>query len=155
MNNYYNFMLDDIKNLLHNYSQEEVIRTIIQEYTKNSIENCQFLLNLIPNIANHSIHILNRENLGKSQAISMIMFQNIVDYKGNESTYFASMVPVCLTHFPEGNAKRCSEAERKYFELFCKLLKNKKAFSWDKDKKWADDYGYTDYLKLVESQLGN
>lgn len=142
-----------IKSLLSTCNPEEVVRTVITEYTKNSVENCQFLLKIIPEIADHSIHLLNREVLRKSEAISMVIFENAIDYKGNEEIYFASMIPVCLTHFPEGNAERCSEAERRYFNLFCKLFKNKKAFSWKRDKDWADSYGYTDYLQLVEKQM--
>ena len=117
-----------IKSLLSTYNPEEVVRTVITEYTKNSVENCQFLLKLIPEIADHSIHLLNREVLRKSEAISMIMFENAVDYKGNERAYFASMIPVCMTHFPEGNTERCSEAERRYFNLFASFLKIKKHF---------------------------
>lgn len=142
-----------IKGLLSTYNPEEVVRTVITEYMKNSVENCQFLLKLIPEIADHSIHLLNREVARKSHAISMIMFENAIDWKGNEDVYFASMLPVCITHFPEGNAKKCSEAERRYFNLFCKLFKNRKAFSWERDKDWADSYGYTDYLRLVEKQI--
>lgn len=142
-----------IKGLLSTYNPEEVVRTVITEYMKNSVENCQFLLKLIPEIADHSIHFLNREVLRKSEAISMVIFENAIDYKGNEDAYFASMIPVCMTHFPEGNAKRHSEAEKKYFKLFCELFKNKKAFSWKEDKYWADSMRYTEYLQLVEKQM--
>lgn len=142
-----------IKGLLSTCNPKEVVRTVIIEYTKNSVENCQFLLKLIPEIANHSIQILEKEKMEKSQAIFMMMFEQSVGIEENEDTYFASMIPVCMTHFPEGNAKKHSKAEENYFSLFCTLFKNRKAFSWERDKVWADSYGYTDYLRLVEKQM--
>lgn len=142
-----------IKGLLSTCNPKEVVRTVITEYTKNSVENCQFLLKLIPEIANHSIQILEQERMEKSKAIFWMMFEQSVGIKENEDTYFASMIPVCITHFPEGNAKKRSEAEKNYFSLFCTLFKNRKAFSWERDKDWADSYGYTDYLRLVEKQM--
>lgn len=143
----------EIKNLLSCENSREVICNIIEEYSKESVSNCQFLLNLVPDIANRSIHILEKERMKKSQAIFMLMFERIAEIKGNEDAYFASMVPVCMTHFPEGNAIKRSEAERRYFELFCELFKNKKAFSWNRDKEWANSMGYTNYLLLVERQM--
>lgn len=142
-----------IKGLLSTCNPKEVVRTVITEYAKNSVEDCQFLLKLIPEIANHSIQILEKEKMEKSQAIFMMMFEQSVGIKENEDTYFASMIPVCMTHFPEGNAKKHSKAEKNYFSLFCTLFKNRKAFSWERDKVWADSYGYTDYLRLVEKQM--
>ena len=144
---------NNIKLLLASSNSKEVIQKIIEEYTKESISNCQFLLGLIPDIANRSIHILEKESRTKSEAIFMMMFERIAEIQGNEDIYFASMVPVCMAHFPEGNARRRSEAEREYFKLFCELFKNKKAFSWDRDKDWADSYNYTNYLRLVEKQM--
>lgn len=85
-----------IKDLLSTYNPEEVVRTVITEYMKNSVENCQFLLKLIPEIADHSIQILEQERMEKSQAIFWMMFQRFAQEKGNEAAYFASMVPVCL-----------------------------------------------------------
>ena len=144
---------NEIKNLISYDNSREVIRNIIEEYAEESTNNCQFLLNLIPDIANCSIYALEKEKMKKSQAIFMMMFERIAEIKGNEDTYFASMIPVCMTYFPEGNAKGCNEAEKDYFNLFCKLFKNKKAFSWDRDKDWANTYKYTDYLRLVEKQI--
>ena len=143
----------EINNLISCENSREIIRNIIETYSKESANNCQFLLNLIPDIANRSIHILEKERMEKSQAIFMMMFERTAEIKGNEEAYFASMIPVCKTHFPEGNAKRCSQAEKDYFNLFCKLFKNKKAFSWKRDKEWANAYGYSDYLRLVEKQM--
>lgn len=142
-----------ISDLLSSKNSKDVVKAIIDEYSTDSVDNCRFLLKLIPDIAHHAIHIIEKERMEKSQAIFMMMYERIADIKGNESTYFASMVPVCITHFPEGHARGRSEAERNYFKLFCDLLKNKKAFSWKKDRDWADVYKYTDYLRLVESQM--
>ena len=142
-----------IEELLSSENSKDIVRYMVEEYSKYSADSCKFLLNLIPNIAKLAIHIIEKERMAKSQAIFMMMYERIADIKGNESTYFASMVPVCITHFPEGNARGRSEAEKNYFKLFCELLKNKKAFSWKKDRDWGDTYKYTDYLRLVESQM--
>ena len=142
-----------IKGLLSTCNPEEVVKTVISEYTKNSVENCQFLLKLIPEIADHSIQILEQERMEKSQAIFWMMFQRFAQEKGNEAAYFASMVPVCKTYFSNGKNEGRSLVEIDYFNHFCELFKNKKAFSWEKDKDWADSMGYTDYLRLVEKQM--
>lgn len=142
-----------IQELLKSGEPAEVATLFVEEFTKDSVENCRTLLKLIPTISDKAIQLMSKEVSIRSQAISMLLLESSMDLKRNESTYFASMVPVCMTHFPEGNAKGRSKAERDYFSLFCKLLRDKKAFSWSQDKDWADTYGYTEYLKLVESQL--
>lgn len=142
-----------IKDLLSTYNPEEVVRTVITEYMKNSVENCQFLLKLIPEIADHSIQILEQERMEKSQAIFWMMFQRFAQEKGNEAACFASMVPVCKTYFSNGKNEGRSLVEIDYFNHFCELFKNKKVFSWEKDKDWADSMGYTDYLRLVEKRM--
>lgn len=142
-----------IENLLSTYNPEKVMRTIITEYAKNSVENCQFLLKIIPDIAERLTHILEQERMEKSQAIFWMMFQRFAQEKGNEAAYFASMVPVCKTYFSNGKVEGRSLVEIDYFNHFCELFKNKKAFSWEKDKDWADSMGYTDYLRLVEKQM--
>lgn len=142
-----------IQELLKSGKHEEVATVFVEEFTKDSVENCRTLLNLILTISDKAIRLMSKEVSIKSQAIFMLLLESSMDVKRNEFTYFASMVPVCMAHFPEGNAKGYSEAEQNYFSLFCKLLRDKKAFSWSEDRDWADIYGYTEYLKLVESQL--
>ena len=146
-------MIKDINNLLSKYNKDEIITAIIKEYTKDSVQNCQALLDFIPKIAKHSMSILEKENLKKDTALFSFMIQKDIKVEGNERAYFAIMTPICLVYFPKGNAKENSTAEKEYFDLFCKLFKNEKVFSWEKDKDWADRLGYSEYLRLVESQL--
>lgn len=154
MNNLSYFeMIKDINNLLSKYNKDEIITAIIEEYTKDSVQNCQSLLDFIPKIAKHSMSILEKEISKKNTALYMLMIQNDIKIEGNEKAYFATMIPVCLTYFPKGKAEGGGKTEKDYFDLFCKLFKNEKAFSWERDKDWADRFGYSEYLRLVESQL--
>lgn len=68
--------------------------------------------------------------------------------------FFATMLPVCKVMFPNGNADGRSEAEKRYFQQFLDAFSDKKQFSWKRDRTWADLHNYTDYLQLVERQMG-
>ena len=70
-----------------------------------------------------------------------------------EGYFFASMLPVVMVLFPNGNCTGGTPAEKEYFELFLEQFRNPKIFTWKKDGKWAKDFGYDKYLRLVEEEL--
>ena len=62
-----------IEELLSSENSKDIVRYMVEEYSKYSADSCKFLLNLIPNIAKLAIHIIEKERMAKSQAIFMMM----------------------------------------------------------------------------------
>ena len=80
----------------------------------------------------------------------------------DKQSYFASMLPIMKTMYPDGLSKNESEARIKYFEEFLELLNDPKVFSLDdeEDRNWACQFGYLTYLedmynKYVKGDVNN
>lgn len=140
--------LDEILGL-ENCSQ--AIKYLISEYAKLSVTNASYLLRLIPEVSDIQLNLMAKESSDRYQAAFWLINQNYMT--DDERTLFASMTPICKVMFPSGNAFWKSIAMQNYFCKFMSLFRNPKAFSWNRDKTWAEQYGYTEYLKLVESQM--
>ena len=94
-------------------------------------------------------------HIGRSFAVFLPhSFETMGKYGNEVSSYFATMVPVCKTLFPDGYPKNGNLAEREYFNKFISLLKNKKAFDWNdhSDISWAKQYDYYDYLTVIKEK---
>lgn len=142
-------ILDEILNW---QDADEAVLYLIRNFAKNSTANAQLLLSEIPAIAEAMLtRIAERASL-YSQASYWLMCQREME-PDKSGMFFASMLPVCMARFPAGNSDGCCKAEKDYFDLFLTLFQDTKQFSWEKDKGWADTHGYTDYLRMVESQL--
>lgn len=131
---------------------DEAIEFLIKNYAKGNVANARFLLGMIPGIADMAIEKMTEHASKHSQASYWLMCQRGME-PDKSGMFFASMLPVCIARFPNGNAEGCCKAEKDYFEQFLSLFQDKKQFSWEKDRAWADTHGYTDYLLLVEKQL--
>lgn len=139
-----------IKDLLNDENAELIIKTMIKEYSKDSLIKAQDLLSYINDTVSNIIHIYNKQIVELNQASWMLLFQKEMDDK-DIHTYFATMVPVCKTLFPNGEPENGNLAQKKYFNKFLELCENKKAFSWDNksDVQWAKTYDYINYLKMI------
>lgn len=127
-----------------------IIKTMIHEYVKNSVYVGQDLIRYINEIVTDII-VKNENDIANIKGASwMLLFQNEMNKKDVHS-YFATTVPVMKTLYPNGLDNSANLAQKKYFKNFINLCKNKKAFSWDNksDVEWADQYEYTDYLKMI------
>lgn len=131
---------------------DEAMMYLIKNYAKRSTANAQFLLGTIPGLVDTAIQKMSEFAAMHSQASYWLMCQREME-PDKSGMFFASMVPVCKARFPAGNSDGCCKAERDYFDQFLSLFANKKVFSWEKDRAWADTHGYTEYLKLVEKQM--
>lgn len=133
---------------------KEAVEYMVKEYSKQSVENTRHLIQFISELSDIMLAHKEKEVGQHRQALFWLIVQKEMDEgKVDDRQLFASMVPVCMARFPNGTSGGYSTAEKKYFDRFLKLFKNKKAFSWEKDKTWADQCGYTDYLKLVEEKM--
>lgn len=126
------------------------MKTMIKEYSKDSLTKAQNLLGYINNIVCNIINISNKQIQELNQASWMLVFQKKMDEE-DIHTYFATMVPVCKTLFYDGYPDNGNLAQKEYFDKFLELFKNKKAFSWNKesDVEWAIQYDYYDYLQMI------
>lgn len=139
-----------INELLNNENAELIMKTMINKYTSNSLDKAQSLLEYINKIVSNIINISSKHIQELNQTSWLLLFQTAMD-ETDVHTYFATMVPICKTLFPSGELQNGNLAQKKYFEKFIELYKNKKAFSWDNksDVLWAKSYNYYDYLKMI------
>lgn len=131
---------------------DAAIMYLIKNFAKADMTNARMLLGTIPGIVDAAIGKVTEFAARHSQASYWLMCQREME-PDKSGMFFASMLPVCMARFPSGNSEGCCKAEKDYFDLFLTMFRDKKQFSWEKDKGWADMHGYTDYLLLVESQL--
>lgn len=131
---------------------DEAVLYLVRNFAMNSTTNAQLLLSEIPKIAEAMLNRITERASIHAQASYWLMCQREME-PDKSGMFFASMLPVCMARFPSGNSEGYCKAEKDYFDLFLTLFRDKKQFSWEKDKGWADMHGYTDYLLLVESQL--
>lgn len=127
-----------------------IMRTMIHEYVKKSVYVGQDLIRYINEIVTDII-VKNENDIADLKGASwMLLFQNEMN-KQDVHSYFATMVPVMKTLYPDGLDNSANLAQKKYFKNFIDLCKNKKAFSWDNksDVEWSDQYEYTNYLKMI------
>lgn len=137
-----------IAEVIQNENAEEMILTLINRFASKSVDNCRVIIRNNDRLIDKMMELQQKQRMEALQAAYMAVLQrefDITDYK----TYFASMVPVCQVLFPLGTADGECLALKKYFDEFVNLLHNKKAFDIERDKSWAENYGYLDYLILV------
>lgn len=139
-----------MNDLLKDSNVDLIIKTMINEYTKDSIYNAQSLISYINSIVSNIIMKTSNDVRDLKQASWMLIFQNEMNKKDVHS-YFATMVSVMKILYPNGLDESANLAQKKYFKNFINLCKDKKAFSWDNksDIEWANHYNYTDYLKMI------
>lgn len=139
-----------INDLLKDENIDLIMKTMIHEYSKDSIERALNLISyvnlLVDNIIKNSSNQINE----LTQAGNLLIFQMGMN-KSDINTYFASMVPIMKVLYPNGLDDNASLVQKDYFKQFIKLCKNKKAFSWNKesDVEWAKCYGYDEYLHMI------
>lgn len=139
-----------INDLLNDENAEFIMKTMINKYSANSLENAQNLSTYINDIISNIIKIASKNIQDLDQASWMLMFQREMDVK-YVHTYFATMVPVCKTLFPDGEPINGNLAQKEYFNKFLGLCSNKKAFDWnnESDVSWAVQFDYHDYLDMI------
>lgn len=139
-----------INELLNDSNVDLIVKYMINKYTENSVSRTQDMIEFINDLTSNIIKYNSIQIQALNQASWMLMFQNEMNEK-DVQTYFATMVPVCKTLFPNGELENENLAQKKYFNKFLELFRNKKAFSWNKqsDVDWAKQYNYYDYLKMI------
>lgn len=146
-------IVDSWKNSDH---KERILKTMMKMYAEEGIFNSRELLRFSNELVDMIIEQEYRRKQELHVAIKMLMFQRSIEeshHKEDPGIMFGVMLPVCKVAFPNGKSDIGSVAKEKYFNKFCDLLQNEEAFSWEKDKEWAEDEGYAEYIRLIESQI--
>lgn len=133
--------------------RDEAISTLICEYAKESVDNTTRLLALIPEISRTQVKLLSDKCTDNYQAAEWLMnIQEISPEKIDDPQMLAMMVPICKVMFPNGTCgKSHSKVRQQFFAKFLKLYK--KEFDWQKDRSWAEQFGYKEYLTLIDKNL--
>ena len=139
-----------IQNIVDRQDSKEFMDNLISLYCLQSAENCQHLVNIIPNIVNQQIRFYANQITDYRQAANWLIVGRSMDKKDKHS-YFASMVLIMKAMYPEGLSDSESCARIKYFEEFIDLMKDPKVFSLNnkEDVEWAKQFGYLDYLMFI------
>ena len=139
-----------IQTIVDRKDSKDFMDKLISFYCLQSAENCQHLVDAIPNVVNQQIRFYSNQITEYRQAANWVIVGISMDKKDKHS-YFASMVPIMKTMYPEGLSGKESCARIKYFEEFIGLLKDPKVFSLNnkEDIEWARQFDYLDYLVLM------
>lgn len=139
-----------IQNIVDRQDSKEFMDKLIALYCLQSAENCQHLIDTIPNIVNQQITFYANQIVDYRQAANWLIVGKSMDRKDKHS-YFASMVPIMKTMYPKGLSTNESCARIKYFEEFIELMKDPKVFSLNnkEDVEWARQFDYLDYLVFI------
>ena len=139
-----------IQNIVNREDSKEFMDKLIAFYCLQSAENCQHLVDTIPNIVNQQIRFYSNQITDYRAAANWLIVGKSMDKKDKHS-YFASMVPIMKTMYPEGSYGTESCARIQYFEEFIDLMKDPKVFSLNnkEDIEWARSFDYLDYLMFI------
>lgn len=137
-----------INEILKDEYAEEIVLALTNRFAARSPKNCRTLIKNNDRIADKMMQLQQEETNKASEAVFWAISQKAFN-RNDSPVYFASMVPVCKVLFPTGTAENESVALRKYFREFVKLLHNPKVFDIKRDRSWAEQLGYLDYLDLV------
>lgn len=139
-----------IQNIVDRQDSKEFMDKLIALYCLQSAENCQHLIDTIPNIVNQQITFYANQIVDYRQAANWLIVGKSMDRKDKHS-YFASMVPIMKTMYPKGLSTNESSARIKYFEEFIELMKDPEVFSLNnkEDVEWARQFDYLDYLVFI------
>ena len=139
-----------IHNIVDRVDSKDFMDKLISFYCLRSVENCQHLIDTIPDIVNQQIRFYANQITNYRQAANWLIVGKSMNKKDKHS-YFASMVPIMKIMYPEGLYGNESRSRIKYFEEFIDLMKDPKVFSLDnkEDVQWARQFDYLDYLVLM------
>lgn len=137
--------------ILGQENSDEVVLELIERYANESVNNCRTIIKSSNKAIDIMIRLQERDTMEWALATEMVINQAYMN-KSDVSTYFASMVPVCMCMFPHGNADGGTLAHKEYFNEFLRLLNNPKAFDIVADAGWAKEFGYYDYLLSLKEK---
>lgn len=139
-----------MQNIVDRKDSKDFMDRLVSFYCLQSAENCQHLVDTIPNIVNQQIRFYANQITDYRQAANWLIVGRSMDKK-DKNSYFASMIPIMKAMYPRGLSNNESYAKTKYFEEFIGLMKDPKVFSLNdkEDVEWARSFDYLDYLMFI------
>ena len=152
MSNFDLYMKEHADKLLQSEYAGDLVRYMMIQYADRSLTNAQELLAFSNKLVSDIIEKACNRIQELNQATSMLVLQRWVEENdpNNREILFSIMLPVCKAMFPGGNANGESKADHEYFDMFLDLMRDKKVFDKEKDAKWMETWGYTEYIEKVE-----
>lgn len=139
--------IETIQSIFPKESLDKLIVNILKEYSDQSVENSVLLLTEIPNITKDVLIKKNEQLIKSKQALYWLICHS----KTKRKDWNAGMlVPICMENYPNGCIENHCIAEQEFFSEFLDFLSCKKNFDWEKDKRWAMQYGYWQWLCKVK-----
>lgn len=138
-----------IDRIIQSDNCEKIIKELITKFAYRDGEHANALIAF----NNSLLKVLNDVNIQKINKMHTALWMSIIQqsFKNKkDNTYFCTVLPVCQEYFPNGITENMSGGEKEYFVEFLKLLKNN--YDCERDKKWATQYHYDEYLKLIISK---
>ena len=137
-----------IQDIVAREDSKDFMDKLISFYGAQSSDNCQHLVELIARIVDQQIRFYSEQITDYRLAANWLINMKNMNKKDKHS-YFAAMVPIIKTMYPEGLNNNESEARLKQFREFLELLNDPKVFSLDneEDRYWACQFGYLRYLE--------
>ncbi|MCM1220656.1 MAG: hypothetical protein NC548_39825 [Lachnospiraceae bacterium] len=132
--------------------QDAAIKQLIKHYASKSVDNTMLLMSLIPEISQTQVSLLSKSCMENYQAAEWLVNLRTMKFdKKDSSAYFAAMVPAAKALFVRGTSEGASGAKQEFFKTFIDLYK--KEFSWDRDRSWAESFGYSEFFKLLDKNI--
>ena len=134
--------------LLARQQTDEVVKYIMRRYAEKSVLNARGLMRYSITLSDIA---LEQTEFDRNRAQRSL--ETLMNFFGDppSRTFFAAMVPVCMSVFPEGTPDGGSPKQREFFGKFAEMMKDPECFFWERDGNWAEAMGYKKYLERVEN----
>lgn len=144
-----------IQDIVAREDSKDFMDKLISFYCVQSPDNCQHLVELIARIVDQQIRFYSEQITDYRLAANWLINMKSMNKKDKHS-YFAAMIPIMKTMYPEGLNNNESEARLKQFREFLELMNDPKVFSLynKEDVQWAKQFDYLDYLILMHTKYG-
>lgn len=141
--------LKAIKKMFPDVNENKLVLNLICEYANQSVENSLSLINEISNISKIMLEKKNKQLLKSKEALYWMICHHETKKK---DWNIGMLIPVCMEIYPNGCVENHCDAEKVFFTEFLDFLKDKNNFDWNKDKEWAEQFEYWNWLCKVKEK---
>jgi hypothetical protein len=136
-----------IETILASENPKGLIVKLLNSYCEKFPEKSPDLMDFINFIVKAQLSIKTKKIYNYDDAMKMLLVSKCKTNQVKDKFSFIAAIDVCKIHFPDGDASRHSEGERRYFNDFVNYLKDHQEEYIDDE--WSIDYEHNDYLKMV------
>lgn len=133
--------------ILGSENSNDLIKKLLAEYCINYPNKTPELIDFTNALIKMQLLTNNRQLINYDDTMKMLIASKSKTNQVKDKFSFITAIGVCKIHFPDGDASRHSEGERRYFNDFVNYPKDHKEEYIDDE--WSIDYGHNKYLKMV------